>query len=88
MPGLPDGVSLFFRFAHKYAYLTAQDKANIAEKKILKPEDVVFAPGVDTAAGVVHLNDSGSEDGRDERVPIDVFVRSWDTSDDQMTVTA
>ena len=43
---------------------------------------------VDTAAGIVHLNDPGSEDGRDERVPIDVFVRSWDSSDDEMTVTA
>jgi hypothetical protein len=43
---------------------------------------------VDTAAGVVHLNDSGSEEGRDEQVPIDIFVRSWDSSDDQMTVAA
>ena len=44
--------------------------------------------GVDTAAGIVHLNDSGSEQGRDEQVPIDVFIRSWDSSDDQMTVTS
>ncbi len=43
--------------------------------------------GVDTAAGVVHLNDSGSEDGRDERIAVDLFIRSWDSSDDQMTVT-
>jgi hypothetical protein len=43
--------------------------------------------GVDTAAGVVHLNDSGIEEGRDEQVPIDVFARSWASSDDQMTVT-
>lgn len=48
---------------------------------------VVVVTGVDTAAGIVHLNDSGSEQGRDEQVPIDVFVRSWDGSDDQMTVT-
>ncbi|CDO87668.1 hypothetical protein AWC29_27645 [Mycobacterium triplex] len=47
----------------------------------------VVVTGVDTAAGIVHLNDSGSEQGRDEQVPIDVFVRSWDGSDDQMTVT-
>ncbi|WP_372517568.1 hypothetical protein [Mycobacterium florentinum] len=47
----------------------------------------VVVTGIDTAAGVVHLNDSGSEQGRDEQVPIDVFVRSWDGSDDQMTVT-
>ena len=44
--------------------------------------------GVDTAAGIVHLNDSGSEQGRDEQVPIDVFIRSWDGGDDQMTVTS
>lgn len=47
----------------------------------------VVVTGVDTAAGVVHLNDSGSEQGRDEQVPIDVFAQSWATSDDQVTVT-
>jgi len=47
----------------------------------------VVVTGVDTAAGVVHLNDSGSDEGRDEQVPIDIFARSWDSSDDQMTVT-
>ncbi|MEE6176038.1 C39 family peptidase [Mycobacterium sp. 050134] len=47
----------------------------------------VVVTGVDTTAGVVHLNDSGSEDGRDEQVPIDLFIRSWGTSDDEMTVT-
>jgi hypothetical protein len=53
-----------------------------------EPNHAVVVTGVDTAAGIVHLNDPGSEDGRDERVPIDVFVRSWDSSDDEMTVTA
>lgn len=48
----------------------------------------VVVTGVDTAVGVVHLNDSGSDHGRDEQVPIDVFIRSWDGSDDQMTVTS
>jgi hypothetical protein len=47
----------------------------------------VVVTGVDTGAGVVHLNDSGSEDGGNEQIPIDLFIRSWDTSDDQMTVT-
>ncbi|BBX66027.1 hypothetical protein MSAS_52010 [Mycobacterium saskatchewanense] len=47
----------------------------------------VVVTGVDTAVGVVHLNDSGSEDGRDEQVPVDLFIRSWATSDDEMTVT-
>ncbi|MEB3983684.1 hypothetical protein OQ968_20750 [Mycobacterium sp. 663a-19] len=55
-----------------------------------KPEanHAVVVTGVDTADGVVHLNDSGSEDGRDARVPIDIFIRSWASSDDEMTVTA
>lgn len=47
----------------------------------------VVVTGVDAAAAVVHLNDSGSEDGRDEQVPMDVFVRSWATGDDELTVT-
>jgi hypothetical protein len=48
----------------------------------------VVVIGVDTASGIVHLNDSGSEDGRDEQVPIDIFIRSWASSDDEMTVTS
>jgi hypothetical protein len=47
----------------------------------------VVVTGVDTASAIVHLNDPGSEDGRDEQVPTDVFIRSWDSSDDEMTVT-
>jgi hypothetical protein len=47
----------------------------------------VVVTGVDAAAGIVHLNDSGDEGGRDEQVPVDIFMRSWDSSDDQMTVT-
>jgi len=48
----------------------------------------VVVTGVDTARGLVHLNDSGSKKGRDEKVPIDIFVRSWDSSGEQMTVTS
>jgi hypothetical protein len=47
----------------------------------------VVVTGVDTKKGVVHLNDPGSEDGKDEQVRIAVFMKSWNTSDDQMTVT-
>ena len=53
-----------------------------------EPNHAVVVTGVDTAAGIVHLNDSGSDDGRNEQVPIDVFIRSWDSGDDQMTVTS
>jgi Peptidase_C39 like family len=47
----------------------------------------VVVTGVDTATGMVHLNDSGSENGRDEQVTIKTFTRSWASSDEQMTVT-
>ncbi len=43
--------------------------------------------GVDTANGVVHLNDSGSSKGRDEQIPMAVFMQAWATSHDFMAVT-
>jgi len=42
--------------------------------------------GVDTANGKVHLNDSGIDSGRDETVSLDLFVKAWATSGNQMTV--
>jgi hypothetical protein len=48
----------------------------------------VVVTGVDTARGLVHLNDSGSRKGEDEKVPIEIFVRSWDSSGQQMTITS
>jgi Peptidase_C39 like family len=42
--------------------------------------------GVDTANGKVHLNDSGIDGGRDETVSLDLFVKAWATSGNQMTV--
>ncbi|WP_156690317.1 C39 family peptidase [Mycobacterium sp. Marseille-P9652] len=41
----------------------------------------VVVTGIDTAAGVVHLNDSGIKAGRDEQVPIGAFEQAWATSD-------
>ncbi len=43
--------------------------------------------GVDTQAGIVHLNDSGTDDGADEQVPIAVFEAAWQTSGHDMVVT-
>lgn len=40
----------------------------------------VVVTGIDTGAGVVHLNDSGVDYGRDEVVPFAVFEASWATS--------
>jgi hypothetical protein len=43
--------------------------------------------GIDTGAGVVHLNDSGIKTGQDEQVPLATFTRAWATSHDFKTVT-
>ncbi|WP_082994610.1 hypothetical protein [Mycobacterium sp. 1245801.1] len=37
----------------------------------------VVVTGIDSKAGVVHLNDSGISTGRDEQVPIAVFEQAW-----------
>ncbi|BBX72570.1 C39 family peptidase [Mycobacterium shinjukuense] len=52
-----------------------------------RADHAVVVTGVDTANGIVHLNDSGSPDGRDEQIRMDVFISAWATSDYFMTVT-
>ncbi len=47
----------------------------------------VVVTGIDDKAGVVHLNDSGIEAGRDEQVPIATFEAAWNTSDNFAVVT-
>jgi len=47
----------------------------------------VVVTGIDTRAGVVHLNDSGSNTGRDEQVPMATFEKSWATSHDFAVAT-
>jgi Peptidase_C39 like family len=47
----------------------------------------VVVTGIDTKAGVVHLNDSGVKAGRDEQVPIATFDAAWNTSDNYAVVT-
>jgi hypothetical protein len=50
-------------------------------------DHAVVVTGVDVANRVVHLNDSGSSEGRDAQIPMGLFIRAWDTSDDLMIVT-
>ena len=50
-------------------------------------DHALVVTGVDTVAGVVHLNDSGIKSGRDEQVPIATFVKAWNTSGESMIVT-
>lgn len=55
-----------------------------------RPESdhAVVVTGVDTVTGIVHLNDSGTPEGRNEQIPIQLFVQSWDTSNELMVVTS
>ncbi|MDA4110815.1 hypothetical protein [Mycolicibacterium holsaticum] len=46
----------------------------------------VVVTGVDTANGIVHLNDSGPENGADEQVPIRDFERAWGMYGHQLVV--
>jgi hypothetical protein len=50
-------------------------------------DHAVVVTGVDTAKGVVHLNDSGTPDGRDEQIPLALFMKAWDSSNELMVVT-
>jgi len=52
-----------------------------------QPDHAVVVTGVDTADDVVHLNDSGTPNGRDELIPLDTFTQAWSTSDDLLIVT-
>jgi hypothetical protein len=49
-------------------------------------DHAVVVTGVDTQTGMVYLNDSGAPNGREEAVPIDVFMSAWSTSGHSMVV--
>ncbi|MFZ1179075.1 MAG: C39 family peptidase [Mycobacterium sp.] len=51
-------------------------------------DHAVVVTGVDTANNVVHLNDSGTPEGRDEQIPMALFVQAWDASNELMVATA
>jgi hypothetical protein len=50
-------------------------------------DHTVVVTGVDTRNDVVHLNDSGSRQGRDAQLPMALFVQAWDASGRLMAVT-
>ncbi len=52
-----------------------------------KPDHAVVVTGVDTGTNVVHLNDSGTPNGRNEQIPMATFSQAWATSDDLLIVT-
>ncbi|MBS4728914.1 C39 family peptidase [Mycobacterium sp. SM1] len=52
-----------------------------------RADHAVVVTGVDTRSDIVHLNDSGTPNGRDERIPMATFTQAWATSDDLLIVT-
>ncbi|BDB40683.1 hypothetical protein Mkiyose1665_46870 [Mycobacterium kiyosense] len=50
-------------------------------------DHAVVVTGVDTAKNVVHLNDSGTPNGRNEVIPMTTFTRAWSTGDNLLIVT-
>lgn len=52
-----------------------------------RADHAVVITGVDTRDNVVHLNDSGTPNGRDERIPMATFTQAWATSNDLLIVT-
>jgi hypothetical protein len=52
-----------------------------------REDHFVVVTGINTRAGVVHLNDSGIDSGRDEQVPIATFEKAWATSNNMIVVT-
>ena len=49
-------------------------------------DHAVVVTGVDTRAGVVHLNDSGTPNGRDEQIPLGTFTQAWATGNNLLIV--
>ena len=50
-------------------------------------DHAVVMTGIDTTNNVVHLIDSGDPKGRDEQIPLELFMKSWDTSGEMVIVT-
>ena len=50
-------------------------------------DHAVVVTGVDTANDMVHLNDSGTPHGRDEQIPMALFLQAWEASKDLMVVS-
>jgi hypothetical protein len=50
-------------------------------------DHAVVVTGVDTRTDLVHLNDSGTPNGRDEQIPMATFTRAWATGNNILIVT-
>ena len=50
-------------------------------------DHAVVVTGVDTRTDIVHLNDSGTPNGRDEQIPMATFAQAWATGNNLLVVT-
>ncbi|ERR1700722_11093812 len=50
-------------------------------------DHAVVVTGVDTRTDIVHLNDSGTPNGRDEQIPMATFTQAWATGNNILIVT-
>jgi len=50
-------------------------------------DHAVVVTGVDTRNDIVHLNDSGTPNGRNEQIPMATFTQAWATGNDLLIVT-
>ncbi|HTQ22392.1 hypothetical protein [Mycobacterium sp.] len=51
------------------------------------PDHAVVVTGIDTANNIVHLNDSGTPKGKDEQVPLALFMQAWETGNEMVVTT-
>jgi hypothetical protein len=68
------------------AALNAETIWNIQGNRT-NPDHAVVVTGVDTGNNIVHLNDSGTPNGRDEQIPMTTFSQAWATSNNLLIVT-
>ena len=50
-------------------------------------DHAIVVTGIDTANNVVHINDSGDDAGRDEQIPMALFMKAWEASGEIVVVT-
>jgi Peptidase_C39 like family len=53
-----------------------------------RSDHAVVVTGIDTVNNIVHLNDSGIKTGKDEQVPLNLFLKAWETSNERVVTTA
>lgn len=88
--GLETGIAALEQYLGGGRAVIASVNANTIWQQ---PEDgdgahALVVTGIDTENDIVHLNDSGTDDGADEQVGIATFLSAWSDMDQRMVVTS